>query len=470
MSARRALPPVAATALAVAAIALLYAAARAVSPGLGLGLYALANAVLFLDLIDLLVRLYARRANAAPPEPGGGSPSVVLDVGDPAPHRRRLHLRPWALVVSVHDAERDLPRFLDSLRPYRSRLWVIDDASTDRTVSRLRRAGIRCIEGGVNRRKPAALRALLGELPPEIETVVVFDPDVRFGAPEDVERVIYEHQRSGMAALAPRATCRQDGFLALLQGFEYELCGGIGRKSLGDLCTNPGVSVYDRAALAGALERHSLSVYAEDLEISVHLLAAGHRIYYDDRLVVETEGKRTLRSWFSQRVGWYYGLVRVYAECWPEIRRLARRSGLAAYQYLVYGGLLGVLLQPVRLASLALVGLSAAGGLGLLLGFELPGGRLTEPVYFVTAYLQYLLFSLLALGVGVPPGARRALAPAVPVYFFYALLAMVPAAVGLANWLGIRFAGRRLYRDHYQDEDSLRRRDRGRRRLAGAAR
>src|SRR5262249_1990156 len=146
---------------------------------------------------------------------------------------------------------------------------------------------------GVNHKKPGALRQLLRTLPSEIQTVVILDPDVRFIAPSGsaratLERVISDLQRSGAAACTPRVQARRGGWLEDCQGFEYELACGLGRKSLGDMACNSGVSVYRRSALERVFERHSLSVYAEDFENSLLMLAAGERIYYDDRLVIET--------------------------------------------------------------------------------------------------------------------------------------------------------------------------------------
>ena len=56
------------------------------------------------------------------------------------------------------------------------------------------------------------------------------------------------------------------------------------------------------------------------------LLSQGERIYYDGRLVVSTEGPGNVRRWFSQRVGWYYGLLKVYLERFGEIWRISKRT------------------------------------------------------------------------------------------------------------------------------------------------
>ncbi len=72
------------------------------------------------------------------------------------------------------------------------------------------------------------------------------------------------------------------------------------------------------------------------------LLSGGERIYYDGRLVVSTEGPGPLRRWFSQRVGWYHGLLKVYIERFGAMWRTARRSPFAFYHFIVYVGVLSL--------------------------------------------------------------------------------------------------------------------------------
>ena len=217
---------------------------------------------------------------------------------------------------------------------YRDRVWLISDGSTDNTVLRLRQAGWRCFDDGVNRRKPGAIRRLLERLPAHIETVMVIDPDIRIrglneGSTIDLEQFVSDFQQSGAAAACPRIMIEPDGFLARFQSFEYALAFRVGRESLGGLQHHLGrCLVLPARALVRALNEHSLSVYAEDFENAVILLSQGERIYYDGRLVVSTEGPGSLQRWFSQRVGWYHGLIKVYTERFGEILRIAaaRRS------------------------------------------------------------------------------------------------------------------------------------------------
>jgi len=432
--------------------------------GVTLTLYALANLVLLVDGLDLILRIWFRwrHTRAA----GGPCPtSVHLDVGTFTPYQVRQHLRPYALLVSVHNMTEELAGFLEAMEPYRDHLWVIDDASTDDTWLQLQQAGLHAVRGSTNRKKPGAIKALLVHLPPEIVTVVVLDPDVRMLDGDgrqlsNLDRVIFEFQCSRMAAVTPRIVVRPDGWLARLQAFEYAMACALGRKSLADRSITSGIAIYRRDALVKVLDTHTLSVYAEDLQNALILLGQDEAIYYDERLVIETEGKRTWPTWFSQRVGWSFGLLKVYAEHLGDVRRSAKGRLSSLYQFVIYLGLFAVPLHPFRLLALGVLGLSAANGLDFLLGLNwIPDVPVTAPALFLSAYFNYTLLGLVAsLAVTTRPREWLRFLPAVPVYFFYVHAQILPATVGYANWLSLRVGGGRLYRDHYDVEESLRRR------------
>jgi len=138
-------------------------------------IYALASTLALTDTLDLLVRLLFRRIQSH-----GDETSVPIDVGRFTPYQMKLHLRPFAIVASVHNLSRRAEEFVARLGRFRDRLWVIDDASTDDTVEQLERLGVRCVHGSPNRKKPGAIRQLLGVLPPEVTTIVV-DKDPEAG-------------------------------------------------------------------------------------------------------------------------------------------------------------------------------------------------------------------------------------------------------------------------------------------------
>jgi len=432
-------------------------------------LYLLANLVVFMDLLDFSLRLYYRKIYAvAGPTGYESGTSIALDIGEYTPYQKRLHLRPYAIVVSVHNAEDHIDQFLENMEPFRSQTWFIDDASTDNTRQRIAQAGWRILEGNENRKKPGAIWRLIQVLPSEIETVLVLDPDVMIhkgsaGDFSNMDNVIFEFQRSGMAALCPRLTIRQDGYLARLQALEYCLALSLGRMSLAGNGINSGISIYRRAALEAAYPEHSLSVYAEDLENSMILLSQGEHIYYDARLVIETEAKRTLRSWFSQRVGWAFGLIKVYTEWLETVRLIARKGSSAVYQYVIYMGIFNILMHPVKIVTLALLSLSLARSIDGLFSLGLvPDWPITEPVYFLAAFTKFTLLAMLGVFVTVPREERNYVLPAVPLYFFYAHLQIAPTTVGYANWISLKLCGKRIWRDHFQQTEPVLRKQRKR--------
>jgi cellulose synthase/poly-beta-1,6-N-acetylglucosamine synthase-like glycosyltransferase len=200
-----------------------------------------------------------------------------------------------------------------------------------------------------------------------------------------------------------------------------------------------------------ALQEHSLSVYAEDFENAMILLGSGERIYYDGRLVVSTEGPGTIARWFSQRVGWYHGLLKVYTERFGRIWRISRRTPFAMYHFMVYIGVLTIGLHLVKVLSAVLLVASLVRGIDrLLLDGWVSAGVLSNPVYFTAAIGSYLALGVIALFTSVPKSERAYVAPVVPIYLFYAIAHIVPMSVGYANWICVKLFGRRLFHDHYE--------------------
>jgi len=365
-SAAALLPPLAVCALLAGWIALSVANERAVS--FSILVFAVANLIVYTDAVDFALRLYMRRRHTASAsafiESGQrGHTSINLASFVPVGSHRMVSTAPYAIIASVFNLEDQLDEFMAAFALYRDRMWLISDGSTDSTVMRLRQAGWRCFDDGVNRRKPAAIKRLLERLPAHIETVMVIDPDIRIrgvnaGSTIDVEQFVGDFQQSGAAAACPRVMIEPDGFLARFQAFEYALAFRVGRESLSNFSITSGVSFYRRSALERTLEQHSLSVYAEDFENAVILLAAGERIYYDGRLVVSTEGPGSLRRWFSQRVGWYHGLLKVYSERFPLVLRIGRRTPFAFYHYVIYVGGLSLAMHLVKIVGAVLLVLS----------------------------------------------------------------------------------------------------------------
>jgi cellulose synthase/poly-beta-1,6-N-acetylglucosamine synthase-like glycosyltransferase len=430
--------------------------------GFSILVYAVANLIVYTDALDFALRLYMRRRHtaAASGAPGGdqlADTSIDLDAIAPPESRLVVPLLPYAIIASVFNLEDHLDEFFEAFGPYKDRVWLISDGSTDNTVLRLTQAGWRCFDDGVNRRKPGAIRRLLERIPSHIETVMVIDPDVRIrglkeGSTIDLTRFVSDFQQSDAAAACPRIMIEPDGILARFQAFEYALAFCVGRRSLADLSiTSGGVSIYRRDALVRTLNEHSLSVYAEDFENAVIMLGRGERIYYDGRLVVSTEGPGSLSRWFSQRVGWYHGLLKVYIERFPEVLRVSRRSAFASYHYLIYVGGLSLAVHLIKVVSAAVLLLSLLSGIdALLLDNIVPRQNLFDPEYFTAAISSYLALGVIALFTSVPKRERAYVAPVVPLYLCYAIVHVIPMTVGFINYFALRFFRRRIYQDHYE--------------------
>ncbi|NNC77760.1 MAG: glycosyltransferase family 2 protein [Woeseiaceae bacterium] len=410
-----------------------------VNAGLSFPIFLLASSVVLIDGIDIAVRLYLRH-NANRREK-----SI-----EASPRR----LQPFAICLSVYNMQNDVDELLDSLEPYRSSVWIIDDASNDATVSRLRAAGWRVFASERNQKKPAAIKLLLKQLPPEIRSVLVMDPDVRL--PGNLPDRIRAFQSSDAAAMCPRVTVRPDGWLAELQHIEYSLSFDLGRHSLTPQTVTSGVALYDRRMLEDVLSHHSLSVYGEDLENAVVLLGEGKDIIYDPQLVVETDGKRSVYGWFSQRVGWSFSLLKVYAEHFSDIRKIIRRSVFSFYQFGLYFILLSMLLWPLKIISIGLLAYSALNGLDELLGLELLAeNRFNHPGYFAALYVKYSFIALAAYLLVTPANTVRRGLLFMPLFFLYCIALVVPTGIGYLNWICLRLFGRRVYADHYDDSPVL---------------
>ncbi len=181
------------------------------------------------------------------------------------------------------------------------------------------------------------------------------------------------------------------------------------------------------------------------------LLGHGEQIYYDGRLVVSTEGPGSLPRWFSQRVGWYHGLIKVYVERFPEILRICRRGPFALYHYLIYVGGLSLAMHLVKMLGAGLLVCSLLAGLdAVFLADLIPHGALSNPTNFVAAASSYLALGVIALFTCVPKAERAYAAPIVPLYLCYALTHIVPMTVGFGNFFALKLFGRRLYQDHYE--------------------
>src|SRR5258708_31248737 len=114
------LVPAAVTFAAILACGAILIASRAAAASFNVFIYLAGNLIVFLDLLDFGLRLHLRRMGRGPDVSGvSDEMSVALGIEGITPYQKRLHLRPYALIASIHNAGDHLENFLEAMEPYR---------------------------------------------------------------------------------------------------------------------------------------------------------------------------------------------------------------------------------------------------------------------------------------------------------------------------------------------------------------
>lgn len=435
--------------------------------------YLLYNSIFLIDLWDAVFRFYWRMKHTGPRRRIMNASfafptSIPLELPPLTGDEKKRRLKPFAIVLSVYNAEGYIREFLENFRPYLDKILIVDDCSTDATYRVLEEYGIRYIRNERNMKKPASIKRALADLPKEVETVVVFDPDTRIvesGLKKDItdlEEVLSDFQRSGMDGCAPRIKVKEgNSLINKLQELEYSVSLSLGRKSLSNKTVLSGIAIYKRKSLEKAMESHPLSVYAEDFMTSLLILNNGGSIYYDGRLLAETEVPSTWRRLMSQRIGWDYGYIKAYFHTLKRVLQgkderpllFHDKRPVMIYSYVVYLLVFGLLFHPVKLTTIFFLSLSLINLTALFLWLPLPfSGPVFTPILFLSFYAQYSLLALAMIYISVGEDRRSRYLGLVPVYTAYALFLLLVRTVGFLNYPSQMLFGRRIYHDHFESE------------------
>jgi cellulose synthase/poly-beta-1,6-N-acetylglucosamine synthase-like glycosyltransferase len=276
----------------------------------------------------------------------------------------------------------------------RFEILAIDDASTDETGAllaalRSRHPHLRiltrtAVDGGG---KAAALNAALPLCRGDV--IVVFDADILI-APDFLRLLVggLDPSVAGVQARVriynrnahPLAACQDDEFAAFHKVMQ------LGRDALDGAV---GLGGQGQAVWAAALRQvggwHP-GASTEDLDLTVRLVLAGHRVRFCPDAVVWQEGVTSLAAFLRQRRRWAAGNLRVcFTYLWPLLRApvaLRRRLDYAAY--------LVSLLAPFWFLSSYVV-----LNIRHLFGFQAP--LALAPFFIVTSAAAY--FPMLLIGL-----------------------------------------------------------------------
>lgn len=193
-------------------------------------------------------------------------------------------------------------------------ITVVDDGSTDKTLSRLNAAfashtRVRILSQH-NTGKAGALNR--GIALSSAEIVVTLDADTLF-RPDTVSRLIRRFVDRRVAAAAGNAKVgNRINLLTRWQALEYITSQNLDRRAfeiINCIAVVPGaVGAWRREAVlaAGGFSSQTL---AEDADLTFALLRRGHLVAYDDEAIAFTEAPATLNAFVKQRFRWMFGTL-----------------------------------------------------------------------------------------------------------------------------------------------------------------
>lgn len=285
---------------------------------------------------------------------------------------------------------------------------VVDDGSTDET------ARVAAVDERVvvlvqpeNQGKAAALNRGLQHAKSRL--VLTLDADTLLAS--DAARWLVATQRAtGATAVAANVRVGNRGLLPRMQSLEYVAGLNLDRRALnqlGVITTVPGAAALWVRESVLAVGGFSGDTLAEDTDLSISLLRAGHQLVYQDRADAFTEAPQTPWGLWRQRRRWLTGnLACVFKHGWRGPARL-RWIGLPNFWFAHLGvyllpwvvGALVALVPPHSVAGgLALIGTTALVlDLGCLIGAY--AWDRADPRDLIAAPFQRLVWPWFALGV-----------------------------------------------------------------------
>jgi cellulose synthase/poly-beta-1,6-N-acetylglucosamine synthase-like glycosyltransferase/peptidoglycan/xylan/chitin deacetylase (PgdA/CDA1 family)/spore germination protein YaaH len=213
------------------------------------------------------------------------------------------------------------------------RIIVIDDGSTDATLRVARQAFASEIAAGrvlvltkPNAGKAEALNFGLAEVRDDEPIFIGIDADTMI-APSAIARLVPHFENPKVAAVAGNAKVgNRVNLWTRWQALEYITSQNFERRALnalGAVSVVPGAIGAWRTSAVRAAGGYQLGTVAEDADLTMSLLEAGHRVEYEDRSLAFTEAPSNPNGLMRQRFRWSFGILQ---SLWKH-RGAFRRKG-----------------------------------------------------------------------------------------------------------------------------------------------
>lgn len=232
----------------------------------------------------------------------------------------------YKIIIPAYNEESVIYNTLKSNLKHASEIVVIDDRSTDKTWSEIKRfskdfptAKIKKVRMKSNGKKVLSIKSVLKALPHSIKYIILLDADSTLHASQtDLVKACKKLEENNFGAASFKIMVKnKDTILGKIFDIEShirEFLNSFVSKCYKLRCVPGGGSVFKRAILENALKRHSGEFFGEDLETTAIVMENEHKIGYFPKIVSKTIVPSTILNVLKQRIRWEAGAMRVYIQ------------------------------------------------------------------------------------------------------------------------------------------------------------
>lgn len=240
---------------------------------------------------------------------------------------------------------------------------------------------------------------------------------------------------------------------------EYEDSMSLGRIVPHNHVFTSGASAfYKRDVLEEMLKQTSLSMYAEDMEISIQLISSKLRTYFDRRVTTRTLIPSTLKKLTLQRMSWSVGQLKVTTSYFKKA--FIKDDPFFIYNFYFYNFFIIILMHPLRVISIIAYFISLGA---ILLGYFNPYYLSykfipTFTLLFMTIFFVLWSVESLFWSSNIHPKIRedkdwnlaKYITTSVAYAFYRFYLILIPNTLGYLNFISFKLFKRMIFKDAYQ--------------------